>query len=380
MIRYEIKPALAELTPYEPLAGEYDIRLDANENFSTLASSPALSAALQNIQLNRYPDPYADAACEAFAAFYNLPRGLVTAGNGSDDIISLLISAFLPRGGRVITLAPDFSMYGFYGNLSEMSVCAVSKDEELNADVPAVLDYIYRADSDVKSFRHKGGTPPAYNNLLIFSNPCNPTGRVVPRDDVLRLAREANSLVVADEAYMDFYTDGVFSDSVAGEVDKFENLVVLKTASKAAGAAAIRLGFAVANEKITKALRAAKSPYNVNALTNAAGAAVYGNKKELHERINAMRRETAYLCKNLKLLKFPFFSHVYETCANFVLVATPHAAALDAFLRSRSIAVRAFPSGFADWKYNKHGFLRITAGDRRENDILLENLQKFEVI
>ena len=92
-----------------------------------------------------------------------------------------------------------------------------------------------------------------------------------------------------------------------------------------------------------------------------------------------MRGETAYLCKNLKLGKFPFFSHVYDTYTNFVTVATPYAAEIDAFLRSHSIAIRAFPKGFAGWEHNNHGFLRITAGSRDENDTLLETLAKFEV-
>lgn len=105
--------------------------------------------------------------------------------------------------------------------------------------------------------------------LIIFSNPCNPTALKLERQDILQIVAQTDALVVVDEAYMDF-SEG----SVLDEIENYGNLIVLKTCSKAFGMAAIRLGFAAANEEITRILKAAKSPYNVNSLTQAAGCAV----------------------------------------------------------------------------------------------------------
>ena len=130
----------------------------------------------------------------------------------------------------------------------ENPVLQIPKGEDFRIDPQAVIDEVKR--QDVK--------------MLIFSNPCNPTSVGLAAEDVRKIVRGVDALVVLDEAYMDFWDQSLLS-----EVSDYDNLIILKTCSKAIGMAALRVGFAVANEVITKALKAVKSPYNVNSISQA---------------------------------------------------------------------------------------------------------------
>ena len=112
---YTLAPKTEALTPYDPVEGEYRVRLDANESFllPTDTDREKMARAAAEAALNRYPDPLATRLCEAFAARYQVKPALVTAGNGSDELISIILSTFLQKGEKVLTLSPDFSMYAF---------------------------------------------------------------------------------------------------------------------------------------------------------------------------------------------------------------------------------------------------------------------------
>ena len=173
------------------------------------------------------------------------------------------------KGDAMLTVAPDFSMYQFYASISEIDCVVLDKGPELSIDV----------DELIRKAVETGA------KMILFSNPCNPTSLGLSRKQVRKLIRSVDSLVVLDEAYMDFWDQSLLS-----EVEDYENLIILRTSSKAIGCAAIRLGFAVANERLSNALRAVKSPYNVNSFTQMAGTVLFQHK-ELLER--ARRRLSA---------------------------------------------------------------------------------------
>ena len=210
---YTLAPKTEALTPYDPVEGEYRVRLDANESFllPTDTDREKMARAAAEAALNRYPDPLATRLCEAFAARYQVKPALVTAGHGSDALISIILSTFLQKGEKVLTLSPDFSMYAFYTSITETPCITLPKKPDMTVDVTAVIDTI----------RREGV------RLLIFSNPCNPTSVGLPRDGVRRLLRETDALVVLDEAYMDFW-----DQSMLGEVEAYDNLILLRTCSK----------------------------------------------------------------------------------------------------------------------------------------------------
>lgn len=346
---YQLNDKIRNLKPYDPISGEYAIRLDANESFFSLPEDLQQEYAriASHLALNRYPDPLATQLCQAFADYYQVPVENVTAGNGSDELISIICNSFLEKGDRFLTLEPEFSMYRFYGSLSEGVPVTLQKPENLQIDVDEVIRVC--REQDIK--------------LLIFSNPCNPTSLGLGREEVRRLISSVEALVVLDEAYMDFW-----DQSLLQEFQDYDNLMILRTCSKAFGGAALRLGFAVASLPLTNALKAVKSPYNVNSFSQAAGAALLRRKEASQVALEEILRSRDMLLAGLKELEREFSQalHVYESCTNFAFLRMEKAGEAHAYLLGQSIAVRKFP-----------GYLRITAGTPQENAAVLEALSRF---
>lgn len=337
---YRLSDKAIALSPYDPSEGVYRVRMDANESFllPTDLDRKKMAQAAADIALNRYPDPLAREVCASFAQAYGIRPELVTAGNGSDELISLILSVFLQKGEKVLTLSPDFSMYRFYTTIAETPCMTLEKDEDLRISVDQVLDTL--AKENIR--------------LLIFSNPCNPTSVGLDRGDVRRLLNGTDALVVLDEAYMDFW-----DQSLLNEVEKYDNLIILRTCSKMLGMAALRLGFAVANPRLTGILKAAKSPYNVNAVTQAMANVVLANpiyKNVYREILIESRNE---LLTSLRKLEVEgLIDRIYDSCTNFVYIRLKGAKRIYDLLRDRGILVRRFGDDY----------LRITAATQAENE------------
>lgn len=345
---YQLNDKIKNLTPYEPIGGVYDIRLDANECPVNLPEDirAQLRERLDKIALNRYPDPLAKELVSSFADYYGLDPALVTAGNGSDELIFLIESAFMEKGDRMLVVSPDFSMYQFYSSICEVTCDTFYKNDALDIDVDALIDTVNRENVQ----------------LVIFSNPCNPTGRGISRAEAARLVGSVEALVVLDEAYMDFWTE-----SLLDKVGAYDNLIILRTASKMLGAAALRLGFAVANPAITRAIRAVKSPYNVNSVSQAFGEILYRQKEYLQNRQKTIVKHTKMLYNGLAALADAQTGvTVYRTAANFVLMKTGCSRDIWEYLKSCSIVVRLMGD-----------CLRITAGTEEEVSAVLHALHAY---
>lgn len=347
---YKICDKIINMTPYEPISGHYPIRLDANESFLQPDDGLWLKMmeAVAGIALNRYPDALAADVCAAFANRFGVSPDCVTAGNGSDELISVIISAMLQKGETLLTLAPDFSMYRFYGDLQELSIVAVQKGQDLTIDTQEIVDTAKQVNA----------------RAIIFSNPCNPTSLVMSAQEVLSIAGQVDALVIVDEAYMDFSDQSVLCKAL-----ELDNVIVLKTCSKAMGAAALRLGFAVSNRRITNALRAAKSPYNTDSLSQAIGAILLRDNEYLDRSIQTIIRSRDILYTGLSRLaefKQDSIITVFKPHTNFVLLRMSDARACYDALLAEGIVVRHMGE-----------FLRITAGADTENAAVLSALAKI---
>lgn len=346
---YQLNEKIRNLKPYDPISGEYAVRLDANESFFGLPEDlrQELAQIASELVLNRYPDPLSTEVCKAFADYYQVPVENVTAGNGSDELISIICNSFLEKGDAFLTLEPDFSMYRFYGVIAEGVPVTLQKPENLRIDVEEVIRVC--REKDIK--------------LLIFSNPCNPTSLGLGREEVRRLITSVDALVVLDEAYMDFW-----DQSLLPEFDQYDNLLILRTCSKAFGGAALRLGFAVGALPLTNALKAVKSPYNLNSFTQAAGAALLRRKEESKAALAEILLSKKELLDGVKTLaeRFPGEMEVFESDTNFVFIRTGKYAEIFRYMLEKGIAIRKFA-----------GYLRITAGTREENRAVLDALQEF---
>ncbi len=347
---YKLNRKISELTPYSPITGNYKIRLDANESSFNLPQDimEEIKIAVAQIDYNRYPDPNATELCRAFADYYNLDSKNVTAFNGSDELISILMSSFMMSGETVVTVEPDFSMYSFYASLAEINCVSAPKKEDLSVDMDAVINTVKENNA----------------RAVIFSNPCNPTSKGISREEVIKLITTVvDTLVILDEAYMDFW-----DASLLDLVNTYDNLVIMRTASKAIGAAAIRLGFAVANQTISNALKAVKSPYNVNTVSQKIGTIIYSNKDYLKNRQEIIVNLRKSLYNSLREIEEVHSDKIklITGCSNFVFIKTKLGKEIFNFLLNNGVAIRFMGE-----------YLRITAGTEDENAEVIRLLKEF---
>ena len=343
---FQLNEKVKNLTPYEPISGTYEIRLDANESFLKFPQEieNEMVEALKNTAFNRYPDPNATKLVEGFSKYFNIDSNCVTAGNGSDEIISVIMNAFLQRGDKILTLEPDFSMYRFYAEIAECESVKYQKNENLDVDID---DVIALANSEKV-------------RIVIFSNPCNPTSRIITKEDIRKLINGTDALVVLDEAYMDFADQSLLS-----EFNDYDNLIILKTCSKALGSAALRLGFAVANKTLTNVIRAVKSPYNVNSVSQALGEVLFAHPDYIGNCIETVVNSRKELYSQILEIKSDKIEKVYETHTNFVFMKVKNAKQVFEKMKENSIIIR-----------NMGDYLRITAGNNQENEKMLKTLKK----
>ena len=200
--------------------------------------------------------------------------------------------------------------------------------------------------------------------LLIFSNPCNPTSVGLTREAVRKIIR-AFPRSSCSTNYMDFW-----NESMLGEFENYDNLLILKTCSKAFGLAALRVGFAVGNEKLVRAIKAVKSPYNVNTCSQKMAEAVLKNRAEADAAIRRLLLSRDELQQKFDRMaqRFPEKLQTVKSVTNFVVLRTPYAKELYERLLAESIAVRYFKNMSA---------LRITAGSTGENAVVTEHIQRF---
>ncbi len=347
---YQLPEKLKKLEAYQPISGDYKVRLDANESFLSLPDEirHEISVGISRIAFNRYPDPYAVELCQSFSRYFQVPADLIVAGNGSDELLFLLTTCFASAGDTLMTVKPDFSMYRVYGEMAGLQVEVFEKDCDLSLD----------ADVFIAAAKEKNV------NMVIFSNPCNPSSLLLSKEDVLKIvAGLEDVLVVVDEAYMEF-AEG----SVLQEIENYPNLMVLKTFSKAFGLAAARLGFAVSNKTIIDALKAAKSPYNVNTMSQVVGTILLEHPAYLEECTLLIKESRDYLFGMLQAMagSFPQIQSIQNTRSNFVYMKVDGAADIYRALQQQGIAIRLMGD-----------YLRICAGSEDENEALLAALQAY---
>ncbi len=345
---YSLNDKIKDLKPYEPIKGDYRIRLDANESYFNLSDDlmQKINDAIKNVNFNRYPDALATDLCQSFADLYNLNINEVVAGNGSDELISILFTAFLMKGQTYAFFERDFSMYSFYGSLSECREIVLKNEEDFSLDVDKCIEICKNEKVD----------------LLIFSNPCNPTSLGVTKEEVLKIVKSLeNTLVIADEAYMDFW-----DQSVLDEINNYDNLLVLKTCSKAVGLASMRVGFAVGNEKLVSAIKAVKSPYNTDTLSQLIATIVLKDKEYCKARFNDIIEATNESVKIFEKLADKHGLELLKSKTNFIVIKTDKSKAIHKYLLENGIAIRAF-----------NDFLRITAGAKEDMLELAKYIDEF---
>jgi histidinol-phosphate aminotransferase len=338
-----LRDNIRQLQPYscarDEFKGEASVYLDANEN-------------PYNDPFNRYPDPLQWEVKEQIAVVKNVPAENIFLGNGSDEPIDLLYRAFCePRVDNVAAIEPTYGMYKVSAAINDVEYRKVLLDN----------NYQFSADKILSATN-------LYTKMIWLCSPNNPTGNSLNREEIVRLLKSFDGIVILDEAYIDFASESSFTEYLS----QYPNLVILQTFSKAWGSAAIRLGMAFASVEIIAVLNKIKYPYNINILTQKQALSALKNANQVHAWVKTLLNERSELINSLQNL--PLIQHIYPTDANFVLVKVADANAVYQYLVNKSIIVR-----------NRNtvslclGCLRITVGTPEENRILLNELENFPI-
>lgn len=335
LLRENIKNLKPYSTARDEFKGTADVYLDANEN-------PFPSA------YNRYPDPLQKKVKQRISELKGIEAREIFLGNGSDEPIDLIIRAFCEPGKDSILIPePTYGMYAVCAGINNVPVKRVTLDQNFDLDLEAVKQAL---DGSVK--------------VVFLCSPNNPSGNLLSKEKIIELITRANSIVVIDEAYIDFADDEGFLPVL----DHYPNLIVLQTFSKAWGLAGLRLGMAFASEEIISVLNKIKYPYNINILTQQVALEKLSTVEEKNKQVDTILHQRSVLTKQLQSL--PMVQRVYPTDANFLLVKMKDARHIYDQLIERSIIVRDRSTVVlcADC-------LRITVGTPEENLKLIETLQ-----
>lgn len=337
-----VRPNIRRLTPYSSARSEYkgraDIFLDANEN------------PFEN-GLNRYPDPLQWAVKERISTIKNVPVQQIALGNGSDEVIDLLIRIFCEPGeDHIITLPPTYGMYQVSADIANVEVRKVPLLPGFQPDVEAILS---AADN--------------HSKILFLCSPNNPTANSLDPTAMQQLVERFPGIVAIDEAYIDF----AGQESFTRHLESAPNLVIMQTFSKAWGLAGIRLGMIFASEEIIGYFNKVKPPYNVNELTQRAALEALEEETTYQEKLRTIIDQREALTGKLDGLAF--VQHIYPSDANFVLARVDEPQELYHYLTKKGIIVRDRSKVTMC-----EGCLRFTVGTPQENEQLISALNSFK--
>ena len=345
-----IREDIRAISAYPVQHAQGMIKLDAMENPYRLPQwlREALAQDLANAELNRYPDPTAPALRARLRDVMKIPSDAeILLGNGSDELISIIITACAAPGAVVMAASPAFVMYKMSAIIAKARFVPVSLAADFSLD----------ADRMVEAMREHR---PA---VVFLSFPNNPTGNLFEDEAVARVIREAPGLVVLDEAYQTFA-----SRSFMSRLPEFPNLIVMRTLSKS-GLAGLRLGYAAARPEWMRELDKVRPPYNVGVLTQVVGERILRHPEVLEEQARSIMAERSRLFRALDAMPGV---HPFPSEANFVLARVADAAGVFEGLKSRGVLIRSL--------HGAHPLLeqcvRFTVGTPEENDAALAALRE----
>ena len=341
-----IRKDLENFAPYQP--GEFPggIKLDANENpydMDMKIKNEIIDWLEKENSFSVYPDTNCNELRDALAKFYKVNKEQVVCGVGSDQLIDCLMRGLIMPGDRVIYPSPSFSMY--------QSMISLNHGKGIAVDLES--DFSYNTEKMIEACNDYDG------KLLILCTPNNPTGNSLSLDEIRKIAKRVKCPVMVDEAY------GEFTDkSAISLIDECENIIVLRTFSKAYGLAGLRIGYGIGSEKALYPLKVTKPPYNINTFTQIVAKKVIENPEIYKGHVEGMKNNRQELAKGLIKLGLT----VYPSDANFLLVDCGNIE-LDELLKEKNIYIRKMM--IRDKK-----MYRISIGRKEQNEYLLKVIQE----
>jgi len=350
------RPNILALHPYRCARDDYSsgVLLDANENALGPTSLPtnSLDPYDNSLTLERYPCPYQVPLKERYGKYRGgIAPEQIFVGVGSDEAIDLLIRIFcVPGKDSIMITPPTYGMYKVCANVNDVEIvkCPLTPSFDLRIE-----EMLAHANENVK--------------LMFVCSPGNPTAKAIPLSDVEKLANsDYQGIIVVDEAYVDFSTVG----SATSLVNKYPNVVVLQTLSKAFGLAGIRLGFCIGPADIIQLMNNVKAPYNVNSLTSEVAINAMKNIDTLDKNVKELLADRDVVAG--KLNELDFVTKVYPSDSNFLLFRVKNKAQeMYKLMADRGVVTR-----YRGNELHCDECIRVTIGKKEENEKFLEALQK----
>ncbi len=343
-----IRPELLNSPNYVPGGNDAKYRLHANElPWAPIETKP--------IDINFYPDARSQAKLqEQLAALYQVEQDQLVLTRGSDDGIDLVTRLFLTAGqDALMQFPPTFPMYAFYVRLQqgELIQCPLDPSNNFN----------YSLENIKNSWKPNC-------KIIMFCSPNNPTANLIDLELITSVCElyKNQSLVVVDEAYIEF----AGAPSATTLINQFENLVVLRTLSKAFGLAGLRLGGIIAQAHVIQAFKKIIAPFTLSSVVIELAHNALVQNEWFSSAIETIQTSREWLIN--KLRENRFIAKVYPTKANFILIKSSYSKELTAWFAHEGIAIRDFPA-----KSPLHDHLRITVGNEKQNQLLIEMLSSF---
>ncbi len=336
------------------------IRLDKNENpYLPPLDNFSVSELLQD--LRRYPDSFCLNLLNCISEKLNIPESYLLSGNGSDELLDMVIRSYTEKNDKILSVSPSFPMYKIYSQINGAEYISESLKLSLNHSKGIALYNI-----DEEKFLRLANIA----KVIILARPNNPDGSIARRKFILKLLK-LNKLTIIDEAYIEFSN----KSSMVNLVSKYRNLIVLRTFSKAYGLAGLRLGYGIMDPSIKNVLFQIKSPFNVNRLASKFGTQLIKSQKKVFENIEKIKNTRDEFFK--KLIETHNLNQnclIHPSAGSFFLIrfnSSDTAGAVYRHLLNLKIKVRKYE------EIELSSCLRISIGTRSQMDKVLEGMNSF---
>lgn len=338
---------LADIVPYDPKYLPANQYLSANENPNNVPEEVQLEIrkALKGFPFNRYPDPLGNELRDLIAEANGLTRDNVLLGNGGDELLFNFALTWGGPGRTFLNVPPTFSVYEANARLTGTKVVNIPRKENFDIDEEAVLARMAQGDID----------------FAVITSPNNPTGKMASETFLKKLLDASDALVMVDEAYFEFSRF-----SMRPYLGQYENLVILRTFSKAFSLAGVRMGYILANPCVIREFLKVRQPYSVDSVSQAIATAVFRNRSLFVPGINQIIEQRGVLLEELE--KLPGVT-VFDSDSNYVLFRVDKADEVWQKLYDRGVLIRDF--SHAQYLEN---CLRVSVGSPEENRVFLGTL------
>jgi histidinol-phosphate aminotransferase len=348
MIDRLVSDRVKKLDEYKAEAGIQGIALDKNETPWNLGDKvrEAVFNRLRNMEFNRYPDSSCTELKAAISGYTGVDPAGIAVGNGSDELIGVLLQTFINPGDTVAMHNPSFSVYKTDATVNGAIVWEYDLDKDYGMKLEEFISCLERSNP----------------KLIFLCNPNNPTGGRLEPAEIEQILKKTSGIVVVDEAYYEF--SGL---SASALLAKYENLIILRTLSKAFGLAALRIGYMLAAPETVGYIDRVRALYNVNAIAQTVAVEVLKNLDVVTERTELIKKERERL--SARLIELPGLQ-CFESFGNFLLMRTQAADMIFEKLLGAGICIRRFSNPAL------RDCIRATIGTPIENDRFYEVIKE----